>query len=304
MTDALTISGAPAVEVTIETAPTVAVELSAGAQVDVTLQTGPTVEVTLQTAPTVEVTLETGPTVEVELQGGPTLLFVPDGKLEGYATQAELAAGLAGKSDAGHDHDGRYYTEDEADALLAGKSNTDHDHDGRYYTEDETYTKGETDALFTAFRAALLNAVYPVGAIYLSTVSTSPATLFGGTWTRITGRFLLAATDGGSSGASQAAGNTGGAATVTLTANQSGQRALTISGGGHTHTVSSNVGALYATGSSRNGYNAGGTSSGNLTPGIAANTGTHSHTVSAANATEAHNNMPPWLAVYVWKRTA
>ena len=304
MTDEATISGAPTVEVTIETAPTVAVELSAGAQVDVTLQTGPTVEVTLQTAPTVEVTLETAPTVDVTIETAPTLLFVPDGKLEGYATQAELAAGLAAKSDTGHDHDGRYYTEaetytkTETDALLSDKSDAGHDHDGRYYTESET------DALFSAFRAALLNAVYPVGAIYLSTVSTSPAALFGGTWTRITGRFLLAATDGGSSGASQAAGNTGGAAEVTLTANQSGQPALTISGGGHTHTVSSNVGAFYATGSTRNGYNAGGTSSGNLSPGIAANTGTHSHTVSAANATEAHNNMPPWLAVYMWKRTA
>ena len=55
-----------------------------------------------------------------------------------------------------------------------------------------------------------LDNIYPVGSIYMSVNSTSPATLFGGTWQRITGRFLLAATDGGSSGASQAAGNTGG----------------------------------------------------------------------------------------------
>lgn len=32
--------------------------------------------------------------------------------------------------------------------------------------------------------------VYPVGAIYLGFSSTSPASLFGGTWTPITGRFL------------------------------------------------------------------------------------------------------------------
>lgn len=37
--------------------------------------------------------------------------------------------------------------------------------------------------------------IYPVGAVYLSYVSTSPASLFGGTWTQITGRFLRAATD-------------------------------------------------------------------------------------------------------------
>lgn len=37
--------------------------------------------------------------------------------------------------------------------------------------------------------------VYPVGAVYISYVSTSPASLFGGSWTQITGRFLRAAND-------------------------------------------------------------------------------------------------------------
>ena len=58
--------------------------------------------------------------------------------------------------------------------------------------------------------------VYPVGSIYMSLNSTSPNKLFGGTWERITGRFLLAATDGGAAGgngnASIAPGNTGGEA--------------------------------------------------------------------------------------------
>ena len=66
--------------------------------------------------------------------------------------------------------------------------------------------------------------IYPVGSIYMSTNSTSPATLFGfGTWTRIEGKFLLGATDNATgSGASYTAGATGGAASVTLTAAQSG----------------------------------------------------------------------------------
>ena len=66
--------------------------------------------------------------------------------------------------------------------------------------------------------------IYPVGSIYMSTNSTSPATLFGfGTWERIEGKFLLGATDGGTgSGASYIAGTTGGVASVTLTAAQSG----------------------------------------------------------------------------------
>ena len=37
------------------------------------------------------------------------------------------------------------------------------------------------------------NAMYPVGAVYISTVETSPALLFGDTWEKIEGKFLLSA---------------------------------------------------------------------------------------------------------------
>lgn len=43
--------------------------------------------------------------------------------------------------------------------------------------------------------------IYPVGAVYISYVSTSPASLFGGSWTQITGRFLRAANDVSTGGA-------------------------------------------------------------------------------------------------------
>lgn len=87
----------------------------------------------------------------------------------------------------------------------------------------------------------------------------------------------------------RALGASGGTETVTLTANQSGQRALTIDGGAHSHTFY--YGGMGS--GSRNSltvYNAGGT--GNYGSG-----GTHTHAVSAANATEAHNNMMPYLGV-------
>lgn len=61
-----------------------------------------------------------------------------------------------------------------------------------------------------ANNAAIVDLIYPVGAIYMSVVNTSPATLFGGTWVAIEDVFLLA------KGSTYAAGNTGGAATHQL----------------------------------------------------------------------------------------
>lgn len=131
-----------------------------------------------------------------------------------------------------------------------------------------------------------VNVIYPVGSIYMSVNSTSPETLFGGTWERITGRFLLAATDNGDSGASQAAGNTGGEAEHTLTVDEIPS---------HTHSVkhySTNTAAdpaatSFDLSSQKNLTNAN-SSYGPLPTG----------------GGQAHNNMPPYLAVYVWKRTA
>lgn len=60
----------------------------------------------------------------------------------------------------------------------------------------------------------IINIVYPVGSIYMSVNSTSPASLFGGTWERIKDRFLLAAGD------TYSAGSTGGEAQHTLTVDE------------------------------------------------------------------------------------
>ena len=79
-----------------------------------------------------------------------------------------------------------------------------------------------------------LNLVYPVGSIYLSSNNTNPGTLFGGTWTQIKDKFILAAGDYYSNGA------TGGAATVTLSVSNmpSHSHSFTPSGtvSSHTHT--------------------------------------------------------------------
>ena len=82
--------------------------------------------------------------------------------------------------------------------------------------------------------APLLNLFYPVGSIYWSSNNTNPGTLFGGTWTQIKDKFILAAGDSYSNGA------TGGAATVTLAVSNmpSHSHSFTPSGNvsSHSHT--------------------------------------------------------------------
>ena len=121
----------------------------------------------------------------------------------------------------------------------------------------------------------LINIVYPVGSIYMSVNSTSPATLFGGTWERLKDRFLLGAGD------TYTAGTTGGEAAHVLTIPEMPS---------HTHSAKFN-GVSTATG----------TSSFRLTE---AGTNDYTGGNNSAGGGAAHNNMPPYLAVYMWKRTA
>lgn len=117
-------------------------------------------------------------------------------------------------------------------------------------------------------------AAYPVGAIYISTVSTSPASLFGGTWEQLKDRFLLGAGD------TYAAGATGGEASVTLSLEQMPP---------HDHGISAQV-YTNAPGSKTISGNEAGASTVMQT--------------GFAGGGAAHNNMPPYLVVYMWKRVA
>lgn len=146
---------------------------------------------------------------------------------------------------------------------------------------------GTIDESKLSFSVPSLLDIYPVGAIYLSVSSTSPETLFGGIWEQIQDRFLLAA------GSSYPAGETGGEATHTLTTDEMPSHAHNFSRGNGTYTgyaivdmaesVNSKWGVHWETQS-----------------GYWCNNGQMQNTGGGA----AHNNMPPYLAVYVWKRTA
>lgn len=120
---------------------------------------------------------------------------------------------------------------------------------------------------------------YPVDSIYISYSHTSPAALFGGTWERIANRFLWAVDAGG------AIGTTGGEQTHTLTINEMPS---------HSH------GQYVATGSNGStsvNYDYSGWSSTGKAVWQGLNTG-------AAGGGAAHNNMPPYIQVSIWRRTA
>lgn len=118
---------------------------------------------------------------------------------------------------------------------------------------------------------------YPVGAIYLSVTNVNPAMLFGGTWEAIGGRFLLGADS------TYAAGSTGGESAHKLTTSEMPR---------HNHTLDN--------------YN---TSAGNTTAYMTvqaqAKVGYNGNVQTLYTGGDgSHNNMPPYLAVYMWKRTA
>ena len=92
-----------------------------------------------------------------------------------------------------------------------------------------------------------LNLVYPVGSIYWSSNNTNPGTLFGGTWTQIKDKFILAAGDSYSNGA------TGGAATVTLTVSNMPSHSHTI-GGSTGNTQPTFTGTAVTSGANSRGH--------------------------------------------------
>lgn len=193
----------------------------------------------------------------------------------------------------------------------------------------------------------VLEAVYPVGAVYISTTNVNPATLFGGTWTQLKDRFLVGAGD------SYTNGNIGGAASTSYTPSGNvGNHTLTTaeipvhahglnnhthgvgtysikSNGAHSHaiygantTTGNSVGSAsysgngwipnlggktwsadYLVSTPAHGHSMSGSSgaaSGNTTN--AGSGGAHNHGFTGTAATI--NTVPPYLAVYMWQRTA
>lgn len=135
-------------------------------------------------------------------------------------------------------------------------------------------------------RTDLLDYIYPVGSIYISNSSTfNPNTAWGGTWSKITGKFLLGADD-----STYTRNSTGGNSALTLRALVGAINGLTDSIGyksadaisGQTYTY-----AIRGTGQS--------------------SISTVNHATPVMDATQktvTTSIMPPYKAVYIWERTA
>lgn len=139
----------------------------------------------------------------------------------------------------------------------------------------------------------ILELVYPKGAIYISTVATDPSVLFGfGTWEQIKDTFLLA------SGSKYIAGSTGGEAYHTLTVNEMPVHSHTVNA--HSHDIGLDNDTTYGT----YGWSLHVNANGNSVTGAqkTVTSGTSSPNTNTIGGGVAHNNMPPYLAVYVWKR--
>lgn len=143
---------------------------------------------------------------------------------------------------------------------------------------------GQTGAVsVTAYpgNSAIVDLIYPVGSIYMSVNSNSPAVLFGGTWQQIEDTFLLAA------GQTYSAGNTGGAADHTLTVDEMPS---------HKHGIDT---VMSWPVSEQNGAHAASDWGQLLQPRVKTVTETKS-----TGGGQAFSLLPPYLAVYVWKRVA
>ena len=138
----------------------------------------------------------------------------------------------------------------------------------------------------------LLDWTHPVGSIYQSTVSTSPAELFGGTWEQLSGRFLIAANS------TYSAGSTGGEATHKLTVDEMPSH--------EGHLVSNDFSGGSDVGSAKGKYLAASAMSDYGDTGRGWNLISNNEIYPpgySRGGDQAHNNMPPYLAVYMWKRT-
>ncbi|EHI69922.1 hypothetical protein STRIC_1424 [Streptococcus ictaluri 707-05] len=159
---------------------------------------------------------------------------------------------------------------------------------GALDVKGDTYISGKlyvnnTEVKTSFDKTDILNMVYPVGAIYMSTSSANPSTFIGGTWQRYAqGRTIVGVSENESE--FSYVGKTGGAKTHTL---------ITSEMPSHTHGIGSG-----------NKFVGNGTGEGGAGLSATSNSyAVYSNTASAGGG-QPHNNLQPYITTYIWLRTA
>lgn len=237
------------------------------------------------------------------------LALVPDpvwGDLTGtLSNQTDLQSALNGKAGTAHTH----VIDDVASlqTTLDGKSATGHTHAGVYEPADAAIqshitsahapsnaqknsdiTKAEIEAKLTGEISSHTHAggsqAFPVGSVFIAVVSTNPATLLGyGTWSAFAAGRMLVGLDAGQT-EFDTVRETGGVKTHTLTVTEMPA---------HTHVVTSQT----ATTGSATSYE----------HGVLDTSSAEAEATEVTGSTgggAAHQNLPPFIVVYIWERTA
>lgn len=185
---------------------------------------------------------------------------------------------------------------------------------GAIYSSDPASGENSGQVPTTAWVQKLVAEVYkkakldahPVGSYYWSNDSTSPATLFGGTWEALPPGYTLIAQGSGSDSFGSftyTAGQKYGERKHPLTTEElasHGHSGSTSTNGDHSHTVTTFNGFGKINGNSYDGYCIGSTDRTTSTAG------NHQHSLNIDNTggDQPHNNIPPVIASYGWRRTA
>ena len=132
-----------------------------------------------------------------------------------------------------------------------------------------------------------LSIVYQVGDIHITTSTQSPAAIYGGAWEQLKDRFLLAA------GGAYAAGSTGGEASHTLTESEMPRHYHDLA---QQHTSGTTRLGLWDTFVKSNYQVL------DQVYDSSQNINTYLYGTRGTGGGAAHNNLPPYLAVYMWRR--
>ena len=246
---------------------------------------------------------------------GQTVVCVTDGKNSAYKNYNESKVSLiSGKACSIPSSTSIVYLDGEA--TLTELSNQELTDLVQSLKEDVDNLKNENSTLknqISTLRTDIdastkLDEVYPVGSIYMSVNNINPSTLFGGTWTKLEGRFLLG------SSSSYALGSTGGNTSVSYTPQGTvGNTTLTVNQiPSHTHTLTTNGRFTIGNG---NGSGISGIPSNTAGWGTIGNADWYVLSIDKTGGSQAHNHsftgtqtsiqtMPPYIVVNVWKRTA